>query len=347
MDSATDQHVEKARRSPTSVEPRSFGGKVLTPEGEEDLRHLVNTDLAPGQRFTGWRHNKAVEALERSLEKAMPIEEIDGPDGTIFRARSKCTACKGEVILETTEEEGGKPGLYSRAVAAGVIRRLPGTFICEGCAVELEAEEERSKFEEKLRERVSLSNLDEALRGFEFSQMKAADGRGLTIGAARDWASEEFPDPRGLCLFGNKGAGKTRLAATATWQRLRSYHVTWISWPVLLAELGAAFNDSARQKAISVLTGKGALVLDDIARDEKEKVSDWAKTQLFAAIDRRIQAGAPLLITTNLQPSAIGEVLGEAIMSRVVGYSRVLELPGQDMRLNFNFDGTPKGETNG
>lgn len=313
-DHALEQHVDEARRPPVVSEPRKLR-----------LAHRLN-ELVP------------MEPFERDGER-------------YFRLRDECRSCHVELILESgpkDETEGAEPTLTARAFAAGAVTKRRHPFLCDACLSEIEAVEERSKTEEKHRERISGSNLDKAMQDFEFSQMLAKEGRGMTINAARDWASEEFPDPRGLCLFGDKGAGKTRLAATATWQRLRQWHVTWVSWPILLAQLGAAFNDSARAQAISVLTGKGALVLDDIAQEENEKVSDWAKRQLFAAVDRRIQAGAPLLITTNLNPSAIGVVLGEKLMSRVVGYSRVLELPGQDMRLKFNFDGSKeKGAPDG
>lgn len=309
-DHALEQHVEEARRPPLVSEPRKMLG---------------------------------AERLARKLDELVPMEVVDRGGHRYFRLRDECRRCHVELILESgpkDESEGAEPTLTARSFAAGAITRRRHPFLCEACCSEAEAAEERAQSEEKHRERVTASNLDKAMQGFEFSQMLSNEGRGLTIAAARDWAVEEHPDPRGLCLFGDKGAGKTRLAATATWQRLRQWHVTWVSWPILLAQLGAAFNDSARAQAISVLTGKGALVLDDIAQEENERVSDWAKRQLFAAVDRRIQAGAPLLITTNLNPSAIGVVLGEKLMSRVVGYSRVLELPGQDMRLKFNFDGS-------
>lgn len=135
----------------------------------------------------------------------------------------------------------------------------------------------------------------------------------------------------------------TRLAATAAFQRLRRHPLTWVSMPILLAQLGAAFSDSARREAISVLTGAGALVLDDL---DKVNPSEWARNQVFAAIDKRVQAGTPLLITTNLPPAALGEKFGEPVMSRIVGYCRTLELPGRDQRMRFNVDGTEKKPPN-
>jgi DNA replication protein DnaC len=358
MDPATEQHVEESRRPPGKSTPRRFDTTAsLTDVPVEDL---VTPDVAPdvldaSVRYTELRKNRAQEGLERKLDQMVPIEEVevedtlvwsgnldDGPvvsqriTGTVWALKSQCSSCRADMVLLCEE----RPGLKARAVAAGVVRRRRLGTMCEKCILDVETAEERRETEEKLRERVSASELPKAMQGFEFSDMRTEGGRDLAIAAAREWALEEEPDPRGVCIFGDKGTGKTRLAATAMWQRLRQRHVTWVSWPILLAQLGAAFNDDARQQAISVLTGKGALVLDDIAQEEGEKVSDWARRQIFAAVDRRMQVGSPILITTNLGPAAIGEVLGEKMMSRIVGYCRVVELPGDDMRLRFTFDGS-------
>lgn len=354
IDQDLERHIEEAKRPPAKKEPQRFDGSVIAPTSG-----LVTPDVAPdvldaSLTLAEMRRRRSREKLAEKLDRLVPLGtrevteakllsgdpgddqayEVSGP---VFEVVTNCSRCNAELRLLSEEE----PGLHARGVAAGVVRRLPRGVICEECESIIDHEAAKRENAEKLRERVAASGLDPAMQEFEFSQMLHEEGREVTIAAARDWASEEHPDPRGFFVYGDKGAGKTRLAATAVWQRLRSGHyVTWVSWPILLAQLGAAFNDSARAQAISVLTGKGALVLDDIAQEEGEKVSDWARRQLFAAVDRRIQAGAPLLITANLGPKAIGEVLGEKLMSRVVGYSRVLELPGQDMRLEFNFDGS-------
>lgn len=84
--------------------------------------------------------------------------------------------------------------------------------------------------------------------------------------------------------------------------------------------------------ALSILLGHDPLVLDDLDRLQTVESS---RAFLLAAIDGRINANAPLLITTNLRPSEIGERLGEAIMSRVAGsYFKVYELAGRDRRLD-------------
>jgi DNA replication protein DnaC len=91
-----------------------------------------------------------------------------------------------------------------------------------------------------------------------------------------------------------------------------------------------SFTDEGRAEAVRVLTGAGAVVLDDL---DKCRPTDYGREQLFAAVDAREQAEAPLLVTTNLTPSEIGEQFGDALMSRLAGYCRVVEVGGDDQRL--------------
>lgn len=353
-DHELEEYIEKSKRLPEQ-HPMRRGLGIAGAAGIVPSTDLSSDIFDPGVRLHALRERRAKDRLEDQLDRLVPVEEVEltgatvavdvGEEevelredwaGTAYRVKAKCLGCGTEHQLVSIE----RPGLQARSVAAGVLRRRPGTFTCDECISRAVAAAERAETEAAQKGRLTRSGLDPVMHGFEFSQMIVDNGRKLTVDAARNWAASEYPEPRGLCIFGGKGAGKTRLAGTAVHQRVRRWGVTWVSWPILIAQLGAAFDDKARAVAISVLTGKGALALDDIAQEPNEKVSDWARRQIFAAVDRRVSAGAPLLITTNLDPAGIGEVLGEKLMSRIVGYCRVLELPGEDQRLTLNFDGS-------
>ncbi len=248
--------------------------------------------------------------------------EVDGQ--VAWEARPRCTNCQVEIILRSEE----KPN----RIALGVSTRM----VCDACETAIEAAEEETRTKQRVRERVERSELPSDLQGFYWNEMVGNEGRKFVVEQIRKWAGEHHPEPRAIYLYGSNGRGKTRLAATAAHSRLHYWDARWVSMPILLAKLGAAFSDAARRDAIKVLTGKGALVLDDL---DKTSPSDWAATQVFAAIDTRIQAGAPLLITANLRPDRLGEKfkgeIGASIMSRVSGM-HVLELPGQDARLTLD-----------
>lgn len=201
-------------------------------------------------------------------------------------------------------------------------------MFCDDCAAASEAEDARRRGEVDRRNRIDDSGLPAALRGLHFDDLNT-DGRIEAIEAVRTWAQTERPK-RGVCLFGDVGVGKTRIAATGSWERLRRFPCGWVSVPVLIANVGAGFGDDERRAAIRTIAGKGTLVLDDL---DKVNPSEWARSQLFAAIDTRVQSGAPLLITTNLPPSKLAEKFGQAIVSRIVGACDVYELAGRDRRL--------------
>jgi hypothetical protein len=170
------------------------------------------------------------------------------------------------------------------------------------------------------------SGIPDALRG-----LPLPDGAGGPETAARRWATGEL---RALLLTGPVGVGKTRAAASAAWERAEREPVRWVSVPVLFAQLGRGFGDEQRDDALTVLTGTGALVLDDL---DKSRPTEYVAEQLFAAIDSRVAAGAALLVTTNLALSELAarfpEPYGEAIVSRLAGYCEALAMEGPDRRL--------------
>lgn len=359
MDPETEQHIEAARRGVGKKQPRNFAGDLATE--------------VPATRYVELRHQRARERLEHTLDRIAPVTTTTLPEGNRYRIKSRCSGCGGPIDLvsddftEIDRGDGDEPGVagapnnIARATSAGLLRQgahRATAVKCDPCIKREEDSEAKVKLEAETRARLEMALMPKAVQGFEFNgkggnRMIDGEGRDNAIRAAYRWATHERMENKpGVLLVGHKGAGKTRLAATAAWLRLRRWPVRWVSWPILIAELGAAFNDDARQAALKVLTGDGAIVLDDIARDDV-KVSDWQRTQLFAAIDKRVQAGAPILITTNVTSSStgggvaagLGERLGDSIVSRLIGYCTVQDLPGPDRRLELNFDGTePKDE---
>ena len=169
------------------------------------------------------------------------------------------------------------------------------------------------------------------LLGLRWAEMITKGPRGEAISAAEHWAENGGR----LVLHGPTGVGKTRLAATAANAYLERRALSWVSVAVLIARLGSAFTDSDRREAVKVLTGEGTIVLDASTRFTRR---NGLRNQLFAAVDRRLQAGADLLVTTNLKPAALREKFGEPIASRLAG-CKVVELLGPDYRLSLDDEG--------
>jgi DNA replication protein DnaC len=209
--------------------------------------------------------------------------------------------------------------------------------LCDSCVRQVEAEDATREAQERAEaarvrreQRIRRADLPAALRGLGWDALEV-DERADAIAAARAWSDGRL---RGLVLTGPVGAGKTRIAATAAWQYLLRGGLRWTSMPVLLARLGGGHNDHQRRLAVELMTGSQALVLDDL---DKTRPTAYGAEQVFAVIDNRITAGAPLLVTTNLSFGELGamfpEPFGEAIVSRLAGYCRAHRVAGCDRRL--------------
>jgi DNA replication protein DnaC len=91
----------------------------------------------------------------------------------------------------------------------------------------------------------------------------------------------------------------------------------------------AGFGTDEKAQANRILTGASPLVLDDL---DKVGTNATVRSLLYLAIDNRIEAGSPLLVTTNLKPDQLAETFGEAISSRLRGDCEVHVLAGADRR---------------
>jgi DNA replication protein DnaC len=256
------------------------------------------------------------------MTPALAIPTKKQLDGGTWEVRTRCPDCQVEVVLASEVEPGELAMKYAKLTR------------CESCGDKIEQARERHEIERvqnRMHRRIAASGLPTALQGMTFEQLvRSDDRRGQAIDACEKWAETGG----GILLYGDVGRGKTRAAATACWSRLQHGPCTWVSVAVLIAQLGAAWNDDARREAIATITGEHALILDDF---DKVKPSEWVVSQLFAAVDRRIQAGAPLLVTTNLRPSQLGENFGAPLMSRLAALKQ-FEWTGPDMRLSMGLD---------
>lgn len=236
---------------------------------------------------------------------------------------TKCKGCGGQAFAlafdltrrgaVTREHPDGK---YQREVVIG------GDY-CEECGDRREAERKRTEASEKHRENLLASGLPAALHNIEFDGFPQREA----VEAARAWSTGRLA---GLCFTGDVGVGKTWLAAAAMWPMLYRRLVRWVDTAQLVASLRASFDDSHRAEALRVVTGSGPAVFDDL---DKVHATDFAREALYAAINARVAAGSPLLVTTNEPISGLGEILGKPVMSRLAGYCEVIEMVGPDRRV--------------
>jgi DNA replication protein DnaC len=234
--------------------------------------------------------------------------------------QANCAGCGCELTLELPDGDGG---------AARWLRMMARRMRCDECTADQESfeiERERQHAREQRRSRCQLPN---SLRGNLLQHFRPRTGQATAVKAVLEWAEAEKPGS--LLLTGATGVGKTELAAAACWTRLEHWPCKYASIARSMSKLGRSFTDEGRIEAVRFFSGAGDAVLDDL---DKCRATDFGREQLFAAIDGRQQAGAALLVTTNLTPDQIGDLFGEPLMSRLAApYCRVVEVGGEDWRV--------------
>lgn len=143
-----------------------------------------------------------------------------------------------------------------------------------------------------------------------------------------------------LFLTGPIGVGKTHSAWQATRQWVHhQFGVTYRGTPVVESWRSTALFDALRPDAdgnsgralVRHLQRVDLLFIDDLAA---ARPSSWTQERLFEIFDERYINRRPVLITCDVLPSALAEITGDRVRSRLAEMCRggVVLLQGADRR---------------
>ena len=202
---------------------------------------------------------------------------------------------------------------------------------------------ERSR-REKLRiaKLFSSARIPRAYEGDTFTDYIVTDVNKDAVDAAHMMVADEI---KGLFLHGEKGTGKTKLAAIIANERAGAGKpVLFASVPDLMADIRASFASGGTSERVQTVKETPFLVLDDLGA---EKMTEWVGEQLFCIVNHRYNEQLPTVVTSNYSPTQIirhmatvdarGNVIddmqGQRIMSRIYEMCERVEIRGADWRM--------------
>ena len=260
----------------------------------------------------------------------LPAEEIKrhrDEIADIERAQERCKGCTGEVCKQPSQ------GMIP------VVEVHDGRF----CYALRRCRHERNRLARLCISRLFASaRIPRAYEGDTFADYAVTAANRDAVDAAHMMVADEI---KGLFLHGEKGTGKTKLAAIIANERaMAGKTVLFASVPDLMADIRASFADGKTAETVRTVKETPFLVLDDLG---SEKMSEWVGEQLFCIVNHRYNEMLPTVVTSNYNPTQIirrmatvdrgGNVIddmqGQRIMSRIYEMCERVEIKGADWRM--------------
>ena len=189
----------------------------------------------------------------------------------------------------------------------------------------------------RLRSRRLEARIPRRYRDISFEQLTGTDLVAFPeqVRAVRRFAEridQNLNDGRGVWIMGDVGTGKTMLAMLISKAALDAGRSAAIySLPRLLNLIREAIAEEEGVVGfLDRLTSVDLLHMDDVGAESR---TDWALEQLYSIINTRYEDQRSVVVTTNLEPSQLGEQIGARTVSRLVEMcGDPLPLFGEDRR---------------
>lgn len=143
-----------------------------------------------------------------------------------------------------------------------------------------------------------------------------------------DHAKEARENGWGIYLFGNKGTGKTHLAACIANELISGgYEVLFTNFFEITKEIKSTFNKSSDENEkdlIERITAIDFLIIDDIGTETLRRGSEdtWMQEKVYDVLNNRYNAKKPTIFTSN---NSFAELVNErGMMDKTV--DRIMEM---------------------
>jgi DNA replication protein DnaC len=139
---------------------------------------------------------------------------------------------------------------------------------------------------------------------------------------------------RGMYIHGPVGTGKTHIAYALKkhWDEKGGKSIFWNTTELLRSiknDFDKKLYDRDREEE-RIMGSRGLLFLDDIG---SEKITDFVAETFYLIINHRYQENLPIIFTSNLPIADLADRVGDRTASRIVEMCDVIELVGEDRRM--------------
>ena len=139
-----------------------------------------------------------------------------------------------------------------------------------------------------------------------------------------------------LLIYGHSGVGKTFLTHCIAKELLdKGYSVIYLTSYELFAILETKVfrsdeMDYLSESVLSMLYTSDLLIIDDLGT---ERINKFTETQLYECIQERLRNEHSTIVSTNLSFEDIKNNYSERILSRLLGYYKLIKILGRDRRI--------------
>lgn len=200
----------------------------------------------------------------------------------------------------------------------------------------IQEEEESIKMAEARRE--AKRRLDRTVREHRWDERVPSEWKGAQIDmlptdlreVVVEWLEKQDEDKRVMAITGGVGTGKTTcLYAIARELFIDRYEFVLMNISKMLDSIKPGVDDS--NKNFYKYQNCNYLLIDDLG---SERRSDWVDERLQIIFDHRWQNKLPTVISTNVAPAGLKDVLGERTFSRVYDGITIFKITGKDRRIH-------------
>lgn len=210
------------------------------------------------------------------------------------------------------------------------------------------AEKERAEAAERrarIERLIGSSGLGRRFLSRTFDSFKVTEGNRIAAQNARSYAHKfatmTGKERNGFFIFGQKGTGKTHLAAAISNELMRQgVPVVFATMIDLLAKIKETFDSGGKAEAdlLRLYTQADLLIIDDLG---KEQPTEWALTKIYQIINARYEDFRPVIVTSNytleelverLTPRGGDRITADATIDRLREMTYTLSMQGESWR---------------